>query len=802
MRFDKIRGRSIGPFKSIDVDISAISGQLVAVCGPNGAGKTTLLELLSGALFRECPTRGSLTSLATARDSFVEVVACNGAPYTVRQTIDGLAGKGETLILDASGTPQTDSGKVRDGDRWIASHFPRPEVLYSSSIAVQGRRGFLDLSKTERRQVLASVVGIERYEQMAERARERAKGAKASIEVLRGRLSDLDTPDMEDLRAGVVGAQAQADRAAEAARGARVALERARAAAGDAVRAAELAEQRRAAQARQVAAKAAVDGIEVKLRNNRAVLSEGDAIRAAVLRAAELADATEIARTAVASARALLAEAAAADREAQAVLKRADADASAANLRVGAAKRRLMDRDVVRAAGARADALRVQEQEHAACNANRERESSDLEMLVLRGKDQRIEGLRSAVEQIEAGDDDAPLAAWAHSARVADDVLAARAADAPALLAATRQMLVVGRSVHEKCRADLRDAERLAARSGEIAQAEADLVAASADYEAASLRQFDACAVFTDLVRALATSIEHASIAQANFDAVTAELKGLDGMLAKRAPLASAQARIEELESLLGPARDTLQAADAELASLPVVTAEPVDIARHEGDVTRAETTEHSARAGLTRAQDAVTKAGEVLIKRVVLQGELSAAEGELSDWTRLVQDLGRDGLQALELDAALPELNEIANNLLHSTHGSRFTVEIRTDRLSADGKRTVEDLEVRVIDCVKGRDDLAETYSGGELVLVGSALSFALTMLSCRANGIEKPTILLDEAGAALDPENGRAWIAMLRLAARQISASKVFYVSHSLEQQELADARLRVHDGGVHVE
>jgi DNA repair exonuclease SbcCD ATPase subunit len=128
--------------------------------------------------------------------------------------------------------------------------------------------------------------------------------------------------------------------------------------------------------------------------------------------------------------------------------------------------------------------------------------------------------------------------------------------------------------------------------------------------------------------------------------------------------------------------------------------------------------------------------------------------------------------------------------------------VELRTDRLSADGKRVLEDLEARVLDTVNGRDADAATYSGGELVLVGSALSLGLTTLACRRAGVERPTICLDEAGAALDDANGRAWIAMLRMAARQIGADKVLYISHSGEAQLAADARIRITDGAVNVD
>ena len=102
----------------------------------------------------------------------------------------------------------------------------------------------------------------------------------------------------------------------------------------------------------------------------------------------------------------------------------------------------------------------------------------------------------------------------------------------------------------------------------------------------------------------------------------------------------------------------------------------------------------------------------------------------------------------------------------------------------------------------MRGRDEDASTYSGGECVIVGEAVSLALTVIACRRSGIERPTLLRDETGAALDQENGRAYMAMLRMAARQIGADHVLFVTHVPELQDLADARITVSaDGKVEV-
>ena len=58
-----------------------------------------------------------------------------------------------------------------------------------------------------------------------------------------------------------------------------------------------------------------------------------------------------------------------------------------------------------------------------------------------------------------------------------------------------------------------------------------------------------------------------------------------------------------------------------------------------------------------------------------------------------------------------------------------------------------------------------------------------------CQRSGLREPTLVRDETGAALDPENGQAYVAMLRRAAAQVGAHRVIFVSHDPAMAALAD-------------
>lgn len=799
MRFDKIRFRGMGVFKhEVELDFTAIDGTLVAFCGVNGSGKSTILELLCGALYRKTPTHGTLGDLATARDAFVEVKCVNGKSLTIRQTIDSNTGKGEALVVDASGAVLVESAKVSAFDAWARDHITPSEVLYASSVAVQRSYGFLDLKRADRTAVLLRALGIERYERMARAAADAARDAKIQADSLRRTIAALPNVSVSYHRERLAEAERNVARLEEATRAARLAFQRAVEAAKDVARAMELAEQRRAAEKRLDAAKAVVEDLERRIAKNRELQGRAAAIRHAVERTEAMqAELVELrARRAELKAQldaAVAAEFGARDRSSRAV----DASTRAYG-RVTATQRRLVDRDRVAAAVGEAERLRTSVAEAEAALAALDDEAEKFTALALEGKDRRITGLRSPLMELAAyrgpGCED-DLARMGSYAIAEDDALALEVADAPRKRAEALRAGAEAGAELGKLRAQLRTAEQLAARAEEIAAAQRDL-------ETAERENAEAKEAVINATNELEAAKAATRAARKAFDEVDPAVTRTERQIASyaldydlREHLARAEALIEERTAQLVPAREAVTATQLELAAIPNPDrVDAVDLGALERQAQRAEEEERAERTIAGSLSAAVETAERNEAKRTELQRELAAVEDELADWTRLAQDLGRDGLQALEIDAAVPELNTVANELLHSCHGTRFTVELRTDRLSSDGKKTIEDLEARVIDMQEGRDAEASTYSPGELVIVSEAIALAITTRACRQAGIERPTLIRDETGAALSAENGRAYIRMLRRAAQLIGADKVLYVSHSPELQELADVRVEI--------
>ena len=171
--------------------------------------------------------------------------------------------------------------------------------------------------------------------------------------------------------------------------------------------------------------------------------------------------------------------------------------------------------------------------------------------------------------------------------------------------------------------------------------------------------------------------------------------------------------------------------------------------------------------------------------------------ERDLAEWRELAADLGRTGLQADIVDAAAPTLTALTNDLLRAAGVLRWTVRFDTVKARKDGSEATG-FPLYVRDEETGIEREARTYSGGETVLIGAGVSNAVAALACQRAGIEGPVLVRDESGAALDSENERAWMAMLRRTAMLVNASRVLVVSHSAGLRALCDSVVWVQRGG----
>jgi len=160
----------------------------------------------------------------------------------------------------------------------------------------------------------------------------------------------------------------------------------------------------------------------------------------------------------------------------------------------------------------------------------------------------------------------------------------------------------------------------------------------------------------------------------------------------------------------------------------------------------------------------------------------LSQASKEEIIFRELAQAFGKKGIQAWLIEMALPEIEVEANKLLGRMTDNRMHVKIETQRETKKGD-TVETLDIKIADELGTRN--YEMYSGGEAFRINFAIRIALSRILARRAGAPLPTLIIDEGFGTQDT----AGLEKLKEAITSIQDDfeKIIVVTHI---EELRDA------------
>jgi exonuclease SbcC len=154
---------------------------------------------------------------------------------------------------------------------------------------------------------------------------------------------------------------------------------------------------------------------------------------------------------------------------------------------------------------------------------------------------------------------------------------------------------------------------------------------------------------------------------------------------------------------------------------------------------------------------------------------KLSHYQEELDTYQLVAQALGKDGIQALLIEDALPEIEHAANELLAQLTNNQAHIIIESLRdLKKGGTR--ETLDIKISDPLGIR--AYELFSGGEAFRIDFALRIAISKLLARRAGTSLQTLIIDEGFGSQD-EEGIAHM-MDALYKIQDHFAKIIIVSH----------------------
>ena len=130
---------------------------------------------------------------------------------------------------------------------------------------------------------------------------------------------------------------------------------------------------------------------------------------------------------------------------------------------------------------------------------------------------------------------------------------------------------------------------------------------------------------------------------------------------------------------------------------------------------------------------------------------ELEKSKKEGNIYEKLIVAFGKNGIQALIIENALPEIEEEANELLAklTNNSTQISIESLRDLKSGGIKET---LDIKISDELGIRD--YELYSGGEAFRIDFSLRIALSKLLTRRAGTKLRTLVMDEGFGTQDEE------------------------------------------------
>ncbi len=276
-------------------------------------------------------------------------------------------------------------------------------------------------------------------------------------------------------------------------------------------------------------------------------------------------------------------------------------------------------------------------------------------------------------------------------------------------------------------------------------------------------------------------------------------LKGeLDSALNALPEIESALQRLEErrvaLEAENAEERLKLEALDAEIEALSQQVAE-LEPAREALDELR--DAERRAHYLVGVAEQKINALEQQRQRRRMLVEEAERLGFEQGVYEELRAACSKDGIPAMMIEAAIPEIEEEANQLLARMTDGRMHLRFETQREKVTGG-VRETLDIRIADELGTRD--YETFSGGEAFRVNFAIRLALSRLLARRAGAQLRTLIVDEGFGTQDTEGRERLVQAISSIKDEFDL--ILVITHIDELKDAFPARLEVtktRDGSI---
>ena len=198
----------------------------------------------------------------------------------------------------------------------------------------------------------------------------------------------------------------------------------------------------------------------------------------------------------------------------------------------------------------------------------------------------------------------------------------------------------------------------------------------------------------------------------------------------------------------------------------------------------------------LQREMGAAQQKVSVLETQRQRKTELEEERQELSDrikqYKQLESAFGKDGVPALLIEQALPNIEAKANQILERLSAGSMSIRFLTQREYKDSSREdlKETLDIQIRDQAGYRD--YEMYSGGESFRINFAIRLALSHVLAQRAGARLQTLVIDEGFGSQDEVGRQRLIEAINLIRDDFK--KILVITHVEQIKEAFSTQLLV--------
>ncbi len=248
------------------------------------------------------------------------------------------------------------------------------------------------------------------------------------------------------------------------------------------------------------------------------------------------------------------------------------------------------------------------------------------------------------------------------------------------------------------------------------------------------------------------------------------------------AEIADRRSEIAREQDELKAARSAAEAAGASLPDLEAAERELFDLQEQENRLNQE----------VGGAHQKVSVLDDLRTRSAELQSSRQSLAIQIGRHRMLERAFGKDGVPALLIEQALPEIEGKANEVLDRLSDGRMSVRFVTQAGYKDRRREDlrETLEIQISDGDGLRD--YETYSGGEAFRVNFAIRLALSEVLAGRKGARLQTLVIDEGFGSQDAQGRQRLVEAINLVKKDFAM--ILIITHLDELKDYFSTRIEV--------